>query len=154
MSVTGVHKDPAARTMTITSQFDAPVERLWQLWADPRQLERWWGPPSHPATVVDHDLRPGGKVTYFVIGPDGERIDGWWRVVAVDAPRSLDFEMGGSGMPPVVVHVGFDERADGARMTIETRFASNDVMAQLLSMGFDEGMSTAVAQIDDVLDRS
>ena len=61
MTVTNVHKDPDARTMTITAEFDAPVERVWQMWADPRQLERWWGPPTYPATFVDHDLSPGGR---------------------------------------------------------------------------------------------
>ena len=52
-------RTPRALTMTITAEFDAPIERVWQLWADPRQLERWWGPPTYPATVVDHDLSPG-----------------------------------------------------------------------------------------------
>lgn len=48
MTVTSSHKDPDALTMTITAEFDAPVERVWQLWENPRQLERWWGPPSYP----------------------------------------------------------------------------------------------------------
>ena len=61
MTVTGVHEGPRALTMTVTAEFDAPVERVWQLWADPRQLERWWGPPTYPATVVEHDLAPGGS---------------------------------------------------------------------------------------------
>ena len=45
MSVTDVDKNIDALTMTITAEFDADAERLWELWADPRQLERWWGPP-------------------------------------------------------------------------------------------------------------
>ncbi len=49
---------PSARTMTLEAEFDASPERVWQLWADPRQLERWWGPPTYPATVTTHDLRP------------------------------------------------------------------------------------------------
>ena len=60
MTVTNVTRTPTPCTMTITAEFDAPVERVWQLWADPRQLERWWGPPTYPATVVDHDLAAGG----------------------------------------------------------------------------------------------
>jgi uncharacterized protein YndB with AHSA1/START domain len=60
MSVTSVHKDPENMTMTIAAEFDAPIGRVWQLWANPRQLERWWGPPTYPATVVDHDLTPAG----------------------------------------------------------------------------------------------
>jgi dihydrofolate reductase len=43
MTVTTVRKDPQRLTMTIEAEFDAAPERVWQLWADPRQLERWWG---------------------------------------------------------------------------------------------------------------
>ena len=39
---------------TITARFDASIERVWRIWSDPRQLERWWGPPSFPATVTEH----------------------------------------------------------------------------------------------------
>ncbi len=70
MSVTRVDKDPNALTMTITAAFDAPVGAVWQMWENPRRLERWWGPPTYPATVVDHDLIPGGRVTYFMTGPE------------------------------------------------------------------------------------
>jgi uncharacterized protein YndB with AHSA1/START domain len=152
MSVTGVHKDPDASTMTITAEFDASTDRVWQLWADPRQLERWWGPPTHPATVVDHELRPDGKVSYFVTGPDGDRRLGWWRVRAVDAPRHLEFELNDVEIPTLTVRVSIDDRAGGGtRMTIETTFPSSEAMDQLISIGFEAGMSTAVGQLDAVL---
>ena len=61
MPVTDVNKDLDALTMTITAEFDAGAERIWEMWSDPRQLERWWGPPSFPATFVEHDLSPGGR---------------------------------------------------------------------------------------------
>jgi uncharacterized protein YndB with AHSA1/START domain len=48
MSVTSVEKDPEALTMTITADLEATVDRAWQLWADPRQFEQWWGPPWLP----------------------------------------------------------------------------------------------------------
>src|SRR5437899_2172934 len=94
MTVLAVDRDPVALTLTIVSEFDAPAARVWQVWADPRQLERWWGPPSYPATVVDHDLIPGGRVTYYMTGPDDEKYHGWWRVIAVDPPHSLEIEDG------------------------------------------------------------
>ena len=86
MPITRVDKDPENSTMTVLAEYDAPVERVWQLYADPRQLERFWGPPSWPATVVDHDLTPGGRVTYFMTGPDGEKSGGLWDVLEVEAP--------------------------------------------------------------------
>ena len=82
MTVTDVRKNPTALTMTVACEWDAPIARVWQLWSDPRKLERWWGPPTYPATVVEHDPRPGGKVSYFMTSPEGEQHHGWWKVVA------------------------------------------------------------------------
>ena len=78
MTVTAVRKDPAALTMTLDAEFEASPERVWQLWADPRQLERWWGPPTYPATVTSHDLRAGGRVEYHMTGPEGDQPRGYW----------------------------------------------------------------------------
>ena len=94
MPVTDVQRDPDTRTLTIIADFAAPVERVWQVYADPRQLEKVWGPPTYPATVVDHDLRPGGRVTYFMTGPEGDKHAGYWDVTAVDEPRSFSFDDG------------------------------------------------------------
>ena len=91
MTVTAVRKDPQALTMTIEAEFDASPERVWQLWADPLQLERWWGPPNYPATVTQHNLAPGGRVEYRMIGPAGDRHRGYWEILEVDAPRRLVF---------------------------------------------------------------
>jgi uncharacterized protein YndB with AHSA1/START domain len=160
MPVTSVHKDPETLTMTITAESDAPLGRVWQLWADPRQLERWWGPPTYPATVLDHDLTPGGSVTYLMTGPEGDQPRGWWRILTVDAPHRLEFEDGfadeagapNPDMPSMTIRVTLEEQPDrGTRMTIETTFASPEAMEQLVSMGMEEGMMSAMAQIDGLL---
>lgn len=160
MSVTSVHKDPETMTMTITAEFDAPIGRLWQLWANPRQLERWWGPPTYSATVVDHDLSPGGSVTYFMTGPEGDHAGGWWRVLAVDAPHRLEFEDGfaddagepNADMPTMTIRVALNKQAGGGtRMSIETTFPSKEAMDQMISMGMEDGMMAAVGQIDELL---
>ena len=71
MTVTAVRKDPDTLTMTLDAEFDASPERVWELWADPRQLERWWGPPTYPATFTKHDLAPGSRVEYHMTGAGG-----------------------------------------------------------------------------------
>jgi uncharacterized protein YndB with AHSA1/START domain len=80
MTVTAVRKDPQALSLTLDAEFDASPERVWQLWADPRQLERWWGPPTYPATITKHELRPGGRVEYHMTGPDGDQPHAYWDV--------------------------------------------------------------------------
>jgi uncharacterized protein YndB with AHSA1/START domain len=160
MTVTEIRKDPTALTMTIASELAASPTRAWQLWADPRKLERWWGPPTYPATVVEHDLRPGGKVTYFMTGPEGDQHHGWWTVVAVDEPYRLEIEDGfadadgnpADGLPISRFTVTFTELSPGTtRMAIETQFSSTEAMEQLIAMGMEEGMAQAMSQIDGIL---
>lgn len=160
MPVKDVRKDPENLTMTVTAEFDAPVERVWQVWEDPRQLEKWWGPPTYPATVVDHDLTPGGRVSYYMTGPDGDQHGGWWRILSVDAPRSLEVEDGFADddgnphpdMPTTSFVVTLTERpGGGTTMAIESRFPSLEAMEQLTAMGMEEGFTSALAQIDDLL---
>lgn len=160
MTVTAVRKDPKALTMTITAEFDASPERVWQLWADPRQLERWWGPPSYPATFTSHDLSPGKRVEYHMTGPEGEQPHGYWDIVEVDPPRLLVFRDGFAnedGTPNEALPTGEErvtiESIGGGqtRMTIENRFPSTEAMEQVLAMGMEEGMKEALGQIDAIL---
>ena len=160
MPVTDIQQDIDNRTLTIVADFAAPVERVWQVYADPRQLEKIWGPPEYPATVVDHDLSAGGAVNYFMTSPEGEKYAGWWRVSAVAPPRRLEFEDGfadaegrpNPDMPVTVVAVTLDDRdGGGTRMEITSTFATVEAMDQLLAMGMDEGMTAALGQIDALL---
>lgn len=160
MTVTDITTDRDSLTMVVTSDLAASVERAWQLYADPRQLERWWGPPTYPATVVDHDLTPGGRVSYFMTGPEGDKHHGWWEIVSVDAPHRLELRDGfadDSGTPnpelPVTTMVAtFTETdANRSRMVVTSRFPSVEAMEQLLEMGMDEGIREAAGQIDAIL---
>jgi uncharacterized protein YndB with AHSA1/START domain len=160
MTVTAVRKDPEALTMTITAEFDATPERVWQLWEDPRLLERWWGPPTYPATFTRHALTPGSRVEYHMTGPAGDQPRGWWDIVEVDPPRRLAFRDGFAnedGQPnpdfPITdVSVAISDIGGGrTRMSIESHFASKPAMEQLVAMGMEEGMTQAVGQIDAIL---
>jgi uncharacterized protein YndB with AHSA1/START domain len=159
MTVTNVDKDPTTCTMRITAEFDAPVERLWQLWSNPRLLERWWGPPTYPATVDEHDLTPGGRVAYHMTGPDGDRHGGWWKVLVVEPPHRLDFDDGfadadgnpSPDLPTASIRVDITAVGTGSRMSITSTFPSIEAMDRLAAMGMEEGMTLALGQIDDIL---
>jgi uncharacterized protein YndB with AHSA1/START domain len=160
MTVTAVRKDPAALTMTIAAEFDASPERVWQLWADPRQLERWWGPPTYPATFTKHDLAPGSRVEYHMTGPEGDQPRGFWDVLEADAPNRLVFRDGfanddgtpNDALPRSEARVTIQATGDGrTRMSIESRFPSAEAMEQVIAMGMEEGLTQAVGQIDAIL---
>ncbi len=160
MTVTAIRKDPESLTMTVDAEFDAAPERVWQLWADPRQLERWWGPPAYPATVTAHDLRTGGRVEYHMTGPEGDQPRGYWEIVEAEAPHRLVFRDGfanadgrpNSDMPMTEAHVTISALGNGrTRMSIESHFPDTAAMEQLLAMGMEQGIREAVGQIDAII---
>jgi uncharacterized protein YndB with AHSA1/START domain len=160
MTVTAVRKDTDALTLAIEAEFPATPERVWQLWADPRQLERWWGPPTYPATVTAHDLVPGGRVEYHMTGPDGDQPKGFWDVLEADPPRSIRVRDGfanadgtpNSDLPLSDMRVSIEDIGDGrTRMTMTTHFADIAAMEQLVAMGMEEGAREAIGQIDAIL---
>jgi uncharacterized protein YndB with AHSA1/START domain len=110
--------------------------------------------------VVDYELVAGGRVTYFMTGPEGDRYHGWWQVLEVDPPRRLRFEDGfadDNGVPnpelPTTVAVVTlrDRDGGGTQMEIKSSFPSARAMEQVLAMGAAEGMTAALNQIDDIL---
>ena len=159
MSVKSVDKDLDTLTMTLVAEFGASTEQVWELWADPRKLERWWGPPTHPATVVDHDLTPGGQVTYFMTSPEGDKYHGWWRMTAVDEPKSLEFVDGFADadgkpvdtMPANTTTVTLSPYDGGTRMELRSVFDSTEHMEQMITMGMVEGLTQAISQMDALL---
>ncbi|MCX7521584.1 SRPBCC domain-containing protein [Microbacterium sp. STN6] len=159
MTVVSVQKDAEAMTLTFVAEFDAEPERVWELWADPRQLERWWGPPGWPATFERHEFANGGESRYYMSGPEGERAHGWWHIIAVEPKRTLTLDDGfadDNGEPvdadePTRMAVTLEPIPSGTRMTTVGTFASADQLEKLLAMGMEEGMRLAMGQIDAIL---
>jgi uncharacterized protein YndB with AHSA1/START domain len=152
--------DPDDLTMTMVAEFDAAPERLWDLYEDPRKLERWWGPEPYPATFTRYEFEPGGQCRYYMTGPDDFKHYGWWRIDSIDEPHRIEFTQGLSGEDGEPVPgdqslsgvVTLERIGSGTRMTVLTRFPDTELMAQMIGGGMQEGMSQAIGQIDALLD--
>jgi uncharacterized protein YndB with AHSA1/START domain len=135
------------------------VERLWEAWSDPRQLEKFWGPETWPATFTRHDMAVGGESHYYMTGPDGNTSRGWWQFVKLEPGRMFEIEDGfahedgsrNSDMPSMRMVFTFESTKRGSRFTSVTRFPSVAAMEQLVQMGMMEGMKSALGQMDRVL---
>lgn len=159
MPVTSVETDLDSLTMTVVADFAATRERLWEAYTDPRQIERFWGPVEWPATFTRHDVFVGGRSAYVMTGPNGERSAGFWEFLAVEEGRSFEVRDGFAGddgeenaaMPSMRMTFVFEDTDAGSRLVTTTYFGSLDQLEQLLGMGMDEGLRSAMSQIDDVL---
>ena len=159
MPVTSVHTDPASLTMTVVAEFPVPVSRLWDAYADPRQIERFWGPPTYPATFARHDMHVPGRSSYWMTGPEGDVSRGFWEFQAVQAGRSFEVIDGfaqedgepNEELPTTRMVFTFEPTEAGSKVTTTTRFNSLDDLEKLTSMGMEEGMREAASQMDAVL---
>ncbi|WP_312170817.1 SRPBCC family protein [Microbacterium sp.] len=159
MPVTDVVTDAENLTMTVIADLAAPVERVWDAYTDPRQLERFWGPPGWPATFTAWDHTVGGKANYTMNGPRGEKASGTWEFLRIDAPHSFEVldafadEDGtpDANLPSMRMVFTFESTADGTRMVNTSYFASADALEQVVAMGAVEGTTLAMSQLDAVL---
>ncbi len=159
MPLKSITTDPESLTLTAIGDYPVPVSRLWAAFADPRQLERFWGPPEWPATFTRHEMEVGGRSEYYMSGPNGEISRGYWRFHQVHEGSLFEVSDGfmnedgtpNTDMASLRMTVRFEETADGSRFVATSRFPSVEAMEQLAAMGMEEGYRTALAQMDDVL---
>lgn len=159
MPITTVSSDAEALTLTVVGDYPVSVERLWEAWADPRQLEKFWGPELWPATFTRHDMSVGGESAYYMTGPDGSKSRGWFRFLRVEQGRMFEVEDGFSHedgtpnteMPSMRMLYTFESTAGGSRFTSVTSFPSLEAMEELVKMGMMEGMRSAMSQLDGTL---
>ena len=154
--LTSVTKDAATLTLTVVGDYPVSQQRLWDAFADPRQLERFWGPPAFPATFTLHDFRVGGRAEYFLALPDGGKWSGSWKFTKVDPIRSFEAQDGEDNAEdenmPAAMTFTFETTPTGSRMTAVTRFSSIEAMEQT-APAMEEGLRAAMPQLDGLLAR-
>ena len=159
MPVTDIITDTDNLTMTVIADLAAPVERVWNAYTDPEQLQRFWGPPGWPATFTKWDHTVGGKANYTMNGPRGEKASGTWEFLEIDGPRTFTVldafadEDGtpNSDLPSMRMTFTFAPSDEGTRMVNTSYFTSIEALEEVVAMGAVEGTRQAMSQLDAVL---
>ena len=154
MPLTSVTKDAAKLTLTVVGDYPVPQQRLWDAFTDPRQLERFWGPPAFPATFTRHDFKVGGRAEYFLTLPEGKRWSGSWKFTVVNPISFFEAYDGDDNAfdpnGPASMTFTFETTPTGSRMTGVTRFSTIEAMEQSAA-AMEEGMRAAMPQLDALL---
>lgn len=61
--------DTTIKDIVITRTLNAPVETVWKMWTDPKQVMRWWGPINYTSPYAKIDLREGGEYVFGMRAP-------------------------------------------------------------------------------------
>jgi uncharacterized protein YndB with AHSA1/START domain len=86
----------ASREIVITRVIDAPRERVWAAWADPKQVVKWWGPRGFSTTSDQREFKAGGFWRHTMIGPDGSKFPNLARFEEIVEPERIVYSNGGN----------------------------------------------------------
>lgn len=146
-------------TITINREFNAPVPLVWKAWTTPELLDQWWAPLPFRNRTKTLDLRVGGYWLYAMVGPENETH--WARF---DYER-IDVERGYSGEDAFCDEAGnintdfdrmhwdnvFSEAEGRTRVDITVTVGSWDTLEKIIQMGFKEGFTMGLDQLDALL---
>jgi uncharacterized protein YndB with AHSA1/START domain len=117
-----------AREIVFTRVFDAPRELVFEMWTDPKHLVHWWGPRGFTTTIQEMDVRPGGRWTMIMHGPDGVNYPNYSVFTEVVKPERLVYSHGGhqEGGPRADFQqtVIFEQQGAKTRITMQLLFPS------------------------------
>jgi uncharacterized protein YndB with AHSA1/START domain len=144
------------KELVLKRVFNAPRERVWKAWTDPRQLAQWWGPAGFTNPVCEADVRPGGAIRIDMRGPDGAvyPMTGVYREVV--APERLVFTASAldeKGRPlfEVLNTVTFAKQGGKTLLTVRARVVNKTAGADAYLEGMEEGWSQSLVRLEALL---
>jgi uncharacterized protein YndB with AHSA1/START domain len=123
--------------------FDAPRETVWKALTDPQLIPRWWGKHGTTTTVVEMDVRPGGKWRYISSAPDRDDVTFYGEYLEVTPPTGYKwtfmFDVEGVGpMGGPETHI-LEEVGGKTKITSIGHMGSVEALEGALSTGMAEG---------------
>ncbi|MDD3075696.1 MAG: SRPBCC family protein [Proteiniphilum sp.] len=151
--------DKENSTIYIKRDFNASLQRVWQAWTTAELLDRWWGPEPWRAETKAMDFREGGYWLYAMVGPEGERH--WGRLDYIEIKNEESFrakdgfcdENGtpSSELPQNLWEIVFRETDGKVLVDMTLIFDSPEDLETNIQMGFKEGFTAGLNQLDELL---
>lgn len=156
---TKITKGATGNTLIVTRSFNTSVEKVWEAWTNSRLLDEWWAPKPWKAVTIEFDFSEGGHWLYYMLGPEGERhycradyktIEQMKSYIATDA---FTDEKGvpNNQAPSAQWENTFTANGDKTDLSIEITYPTEADLETIVSMGFKEGFSMGLANLDELL---
>jgi uncharacterized protein YndB with AHSA1/START domain len=145
------------KTVTITAEFDATRDLVWDAYTRPELLDQWWAPKPWASKTKVMEFREGGRRFYAMVSPHG--IEKWsvqmytsitpktnFKLLNAFADENENPELPGSDWD-----LTFAEQDGRTTVTVSIYNESLERMEQILAMGFKEGFTMTLGQLKDLL---
>lgn len=143
----------------IQKEFDADLKLVWDAWTKAELLDQWWGPQPWRAETKKMDFREGGSWLYAMVSPEGEKHWSKSSYIAINEGKSFKSKDGfcdengtvNQDMPENFWENTFSETDDKSKVDIVLTFEKLADLESTISMGFKEGMTQDLQQLDELL---
>ena len=147
------------KTLTVERHFPAPLAKVWAAWTEKELLEKWWAPMPYKAVSSSFDFSEGGHWHYYMESPEGEKH--WCLVNYLEIETQKRFSARdcfcdenktiNPAMPANQWNNLFNALGDQTEVKVTMTFVSADDMQTIINMGFKEGFSLGLDQLETLL---
>jgi uncharacterized protein YndB with AHSA1/START domain len=148
---------PADNQILITRDFDAPRELVYKAYTTPELVKRWWHANRGEATVVEIELRVGGRWRHVMVTDDGTEVGfhGEYReVVPNERLVSTEVWEGAveSGYPaePTLNTASFTEVDGRTTLTLLVEAPNKEIRDAIVASGMEDGLQDALDLLENV----
>jgi uncharacterized protein YndB with AHSA1/START domain len=141
------------RDLVLTRIIDAPREKLYRAWTDPKLLKQWFAPRPYTTPVAELDVRAGGAAYIVMRSPDGQDLPNrgvYLEVVENERLVSTDAYTDAwkpSEKPFMTLILTFEDLGDKTRYTARVRHWTAEDRETHEKMGFHEGWGICADQL-------
>jgi uncharacterized protein YndB with AHSA1/START domain len=151
--------DRKNKKILVKREFAAPLSKVWKAWTDSSILDKWWAPKPWKAETKKMDFREGGKWLYSMAGPEGDRhwaLADYTTVEPLKSFSGYDYFCDEEGninkdLPGSLWIVNFSETTNSTIVSIEIRYEHLEDLEKIIEMGFKEGFTAGLENLDELL---
>jgi uncharacterized protein YndB with AHSA1/START domain len=150
--------DKENNKVKVTREFAAPISKVWAVWTQSELLDQWWAPKPWKAVTKKMEFKDGGHWIYVMAGPEGE--EHWCRadfklISPMKSFEGIDAFCDPQGkintdFPVVHWYLNFSEAKNKTTVNVEIAFDSLTDLEKYIEMGFKEGFTMALGNLDEL----
>lgn len=154
------------KTIHIQREFEAELELVWKAWTTAELLDQWWAPAPLKNQTKYMDFREGGYWLYTMLDENGQRIqlnnkEIWskWDYLSIAENESFKCKDGFSDENGIINpefaqnlwETRFSKTNNRVLVVITSTFDKLEDLEQTIEMGFKEGFTMGLNQLDELL---
>lgn len=149
--------DKENKTVHVVREFNAGLDIVWEAWTTAELLDQWWAPKPYTSKTKVMEFKVGGRRVYAMVSPEGQERWVVQQFTAISpktsfsmsnnfADKDENLEQPGSDW-----HLDFSEQNGTTKVSITIKNESRERMEKMIEMGFKEGFSMGLQQLDELL---